>query len=56
MATITPVSNNVPTSSSSNKTTTSLSSSPPPTTDVTLPMPTVERIMKSKNKKQIIYK
>jgi len=59
MATITPLPNNVSTSSSSNKPTTSLSSSPPPTTttDATLPMPTVERIMKSKNKKkQMIYK
>jgi hypothetical protein len=53
MATITPLPNNVSTSSSSNKPTTSLSSSPPPTTtDATLPMPTVERIMKSKNKKK----
>ncbi|CAF2696292.1 unnamed protein product [Rotaria sp. Silwood2] len=46
MATSTTISsNNISTSSSSNKTT-SLSSSPP-TTDATLPMPTVERVIKT---------
>ena len=54
MATSTTVSNNVPNSSSSNKTT-NLSSSPP-TTDATLPMPTVERVMKSMNKKKTMIK
>ncbi len=48
MSTGTTSSNN---SSSSNKTT-NLSSSPPTTTDATTPMPTAERVIKSKN---IVY-
>ncbi|UJR08949.1 hypothetical protein I4U23_013201 [Adineta vaga] len=51
MATNNTTSNNISTSSSSTKptttTTTNLSSSPPSTTDATLPMPTVERVMKT---------
>jgi hypothetical protein len=57
MATNPTGSNNIPTSSSSSKTT-SISSSSPPTTNaapITTPLPTVERIVKSKTK-QINYR